>query len=67
VENPTVLEVQQLMLATPLDASDPRADECTELRWFDPATERGMQHVHTLDGAPSRARAQHLQSGFDLG
>jgi hypothetical protein len=32
VKDPAVIEVQQLMLAAPLDASDARTDECAQLR-----------------------------------
>jgi hypothetical protein len=64
VQDSTVVEVQQLMLAASLDASDPCTDECPKLRRLEPAAQRGMQHAHTHDGASSRARAQYLESGF---
>jgi hypothetical protein len=64
MENPTVIEVQQLVLAAALDASDPRADERPKLGRPETATQCGVQHAHAHDRASTRARAQYLESGF---
>jgi hypothetical protein len=66
VENATIIEVEQLMLSTPLDARDTRADERAELRRLEPTLQRRMQHAHSGDGAAACASAQHLERGFDF-
>jgi hypothetical protein len=55
VHDSTVVQMQELMLAASLDASDPRTDECSQLRWLEPAAERRMEHAHAHDGASARA------------
>ena len=64
VENATVFEVQQLVLASALDASDAGTDECPKLLRIETATQRRVQHAHAHDRATTRARAQHFESGF---
>ena len=60
VHDSTVVQMQQLMLATSLDASDARTDERSQLCRLEPAAERRMEHAHAHDGASARAGAQHL-------
>ena len=67
VQHPTIVEMQQLVLAATLDARDPCAGERAQLRGREPALQRGMQQSHAHDRAPPRACAQELQGGFDLG
>ena len=67
MEDATVFEVQQLMLASALDASDARTDECPKLLRIETATQRGVQHAHAHDRATTRTRAQHFESGFYFG
>jgi hypothetical protein len=57
VENPTVLEVEQLVLAAALDAGDPSTRQCPKLRWRESTTQRGMQDAHAHDRAPTRTGA----------
>ena len=66
MENPTVVEVQQLVLASALDASDAGTDECAKLLRIETSTQRGVQHAHAHDRATTRTRAQHFESGFDF-
>lgn len=66
MEDATVFEVQQLMLASALDASDARTDERPELLRIETATQRRVQHAHAHDRATTRTRAQHFESGFYL-
>jgi cation diffusion facilitator family transporter len=66
VKDPTVVEVQELMLPSALDARDARPDERAKLRGLEPSAQRGMQHAHANDGAASSARAQYFQRGFDF-
>ena len=67
MENSTVFEVQQLVLAATLDASDSRTNEGPKLLRIETPTQRGMQYAHAHDGAPARTCAQHLESGFYFG
>jgi hypothetical protein len=55
VHDSTVVQMQQLMLAASLDASDARTDERSQLCRLEPAAERGMEHAHAHDGASARA------------
>ena len=64
MENPPVVEVQQLVLATALNARDTRTDESPKLPWIETPTQRGMQHAHAHDRAPACACTQHGESGF---
>ena len=64
MENSTVFEVQQLVLATALDARDSRPDEGPKLLWTETPTQRGMQYAHAHDRATTCACAQHVEGGF---
>jgi hypothetical protein len=67
MENSTVIEVQQLVLASALHASDARADESAKLLRIETSTQRGVQHAHAHDRAATRTRAQHFEGGFYFG
>jgi hypothetical protein len=64
MENPPVIEVQQLVLPTALHARDTRPDEGPKLLWIETSTQRGMQYAHAHDRAATCACAQHVESGF---
>ena len=64
MQYPTVIQVQQLMLAATLDTRDSRTDECAQLRRLETSAQRGMQHTHARDRATTRTCAQYLQRGF---
>jgi hypothetical protein len=64
MENATVVEVQQLMLAPTLDASDVRAGECAKLLRIETSAQRGVEHAHAHDHAATRTGSQHFESGF---
>jgi hypothetical protein len=64
VENAPIVEMEQLVLAAPLDARDSCTDERPELRWLEPPTQRWVEHAHAHDRATSCAGAQHLESSF---
>jgi hypothetical protein len=55
VKDPTVVEVQELLLPSALDARVARPDERAKLRGLEPSAQRGMQHAHANDGASARA------------
>jgi hypothetical protein len=64
MENATVVEVQQLVLASALDASDVRAGERAKLLRIETSTQRRVEHAHAHDHAATRTGAQHVESGF---
>jgi hypothetical protein len=67
MEHATIIEVEQLMLATSLHASDARADERTELCGCESATQGRMEQARARDGTANGTCAQHLHRGFDFG
>ena len=64
MKDPTVVQVQQLMLSATLDASDAPAGECAQLRRLETSAQCGMQHAHAQDRTTSSTCAQYLQRGF---
>jgi len=67
MENAAILQVQQLVLAATLDASDARTDEGAKLLRGETSTQRGVQHAHAHDRTTARSCAQYVESGFYFG
>jgi cation diffusion facilitator family transporter len=67
VEDASIVEMEELMLSTPLDTSDSRAGQGAELHRSEPALERRVQQSRAGDGATLRSRAEHFHCGFDFG
>jgi cation diffusion facilitator family transporter len=66
VKYAAVVQVEQLMLAATLDASDSRTDERAKLRRLEASAQRRMQDAHSHDGSSSSTRAKYLQRGFNF-
>jgi hypothetical protein len=67
MQHATVVEMEQLMLAASLHSSDASADERTELRGCESATQGRMEQARARDGTADGACAQQLHRGFDFG
>ncbi len=67
MKNSSVGQVQQLMLASALHATDTGASERTPLPDREASLQRGVQQPETRDGATTNGTAQQLDRGFDFG
>lgn len=67
MEDASVVEVKELVLASSLDANDTRASERTQDTWRHAPTERGMDEAESRDHAILRAATQLLDGGLDFG